>query len=69
MSTTAFSKGSPLAIISICLGAAVLPIITTVDIMIFGMMVYRNFQTDSPVNVINIDSIMTAFMKNFGLPI
>ena len=67
--TIAFPRGSNELIISMCLGEAVFPMITTIAIIMFGTSVCLNLQDDKIAKIIKADSSAMAFVTNFGLPI
>ena len=54
--------------ISKCLGDIVLPMITMMAIMKFGMYAYLKFLNEIAVNMINDNSNVMASVKNFGAP-
>lgn len=54
--------------ISKCFGDTVLPMITMMAIMKFGMYAYLKFLNEIAVNAINDNSNMMASVKNFGAP-
>ena len=54
--------------ISKCFGDTVLPMITIIAIIKFGMYAYLKFLNEITVNAINDNSNMIASVKNFGAP-
>jgi len=54
--------------ISKCFGDTVLPMITIMAIIKFGMYAYLKFLNEITVNAINDISNMIASVKNFGAP-
>ena len=54
--------------ISKCLGDIVLPMITMIAIMKFGMYAYLKFLNEIAVNMINDNSNVMASVKNLGAP-
>ncbi len=54
--------------ISICFGETVLPTITIVAIMKFGMYAYRKFFAEIMARATNENSSENAWMRNLGSP-
>ena len=67
--TIAFSKGTKELIIWICLGEAVFPIMTIIEIIMLGIITSLNFHKEIAARITKTDSSIIALTKNCGSPI